>query len=81
MALASQYEQMRDYALAAETLRKALELQPDNAEMKRALRAEPAARGQYDEALKCTTKSWPTTRKTGSLSFGFRRSIARRKIS
>jgi Flp pilus assembly protein TadD len=30
MALAGSYEQMKEYGLAAETLRKALELAPDN---------------------------------------------------
>ena len=52
MALASQYEQMKDYASASETLRKALELQPDNAEIKRALAQNLLFSDHYDDALK-----------------------------
>jgi tetratricopeptide (TPR) repeat protein len=52
MALASQYEQMKDYPSASEALRKALELQPDNAEIKRALAQNLLFAEKYDEALK-----------------------------
>jgi tetratricopeptide (TPR) repeat protein len=52
MALASQYEQMKDYASASETLSKALELQPDNADIKRALAQNLLFADKYDEALK-----------------------------
>jgi tetratricopeptide (TPR) repeat protein len=51
MALASQYEQLRDYNLAAETLRKALELQPDNPELKRTYAQNLLLADKYDEAL------------------------------
>ena len=43
---------MKDYASASETLRKALELQPDNAEIKRALAQNLLFADNYDEALK-----------------------------
>jgi tetratricopeptide (TPR) repeat protein len=52
MALASQYEQMKDYPSASEALKKALELQPDNAEIKRALAQNLLFSERYDEALK-----------------------------
>jgi len=52
MALASQYEQMKDYASASETLHKALELQPDNTEIKRALAQNLLFSDRYDDALK-----------------------------
>jgi tetratricopeptide (TPR) repeat protein len=55
MALASQYEQLRDYGLAAETLRRALELQPDNTEVKRAYGQNLLLADRYDEALKVYT--------------------------
>ena len=55
MALASQYEQLRDYRLAAETLRRALELQPDNTELKRAYGQNLLLADRYDEALKIYT--------------------------
>ncbi len=42
MALASQYEQLRDYGLAAETLRRAFELQPET-RTEASVRAESAA--------------------------------------
>ena len=51
MALASQYEQMKDYTLAAETLRKALELQPENTDVKRAYAQNLLLADKYDEAL------------------------------
>lgn len=52
MALASQYEQLRDYGLAAETLRRALEIQPDNSELKRAYAQNLLLAERYDDALK-----------------------------
>lgn len=51
MALASQYEQLRDYGLAAETLRRAIELQPENPELKRAYAQNLLLADKYDEAL------------------------------
>jgi tetratricopeptide (TPR) repeat protein len=51
--LAGAYEQMREYALAAETFRKALEFAPDgNPELKRALAQNLMLAEQYDAALK-----------------------------
>lgn len=50
-ALAAAYEQMRDYANAAAALRKALELAPQNAEIKRALAQNLMLAEKYDEAL------------------------------
>lgn len=65
MALASQYEQLRDFGLAAETLRRALELQPENAELKRAYAQNLLLADKYDEALavytdiaKSDSKDW-----------------------
>jgi len=52
MALASQYEQLRQYDSAAATLQKALELQPDNPELKRAYAQNLLLADKYDEALK-----------------------------
>jgi tetratricopeptide (TPR) repeat protein len=54
-ALAAAYEQMREYALAAETLRRALDLNPpppNLAELKRFMAADLRRAGQYQEALK-----------------------------
>jgi tetratricopeptide (TPR) repeat protein len=52
-ALAAAYEQMREYALAAETIRRALELNPPNAtELKRFLAADLRKAQQFQEALK-----------------------------
>jgi tetratricopeptide (TPR) repeat protein len=51
-ALAGQYEQMHDYALAAETLRQTLELAPDNIEVKRAYAQNLLMADKQDEALK-----------------------------
>jgi len=50
--LAEAYEQMRDYALAAETLKKALELSRGNDDIKRMLARDLLFAEQYDEALK-----------------------------
>ncbi|HZO57236.1 MAG TPA: tetratricopeptide repeat protein [Bryobacteraceae bacterium] len=52
MALAGSYEQMKEYALAAETLRKAMELAPDNPDLKRALAQSLLYSDKYDESLK-----------------------------
>jgi tetratricopeptide (TPR) repeat protein len=52
-ALAAAYEQMHEYALAAETIRRALELNPPNAtELKRFLAADLRKAQQFQEALK-----------------------------
>ncbi len=51
-ALAGQYEQQRDYALAAETLRKTLEVAPGNIEVKRAYAQNLLMSDQIDLALK-----------------------------
>jgi tetratricopeptide (TPR) repeat protein len=51
-ALASAYEQMRDYGQAAAALRKALELSPGNPEIKRQLAQDLLLNDQLDEALK-----------------------------
>ncbi|MBI4875789.1 MAG: tetratricopeptide repeat protein [Acidobacteria bacterium] len=51
--LAGAYEQMREYALAAESLTKALEFSPgSNADLKRALAQNLMLSEQYDAALK-----------------------------
>ncbi|MEZ5356294.1 MAG: tetratricopeptide repeat protein [Bryobacteraceae bacterium] len=52
VALAGSYEQMREYGLAAETYRQALEMAPDNDELKRALAQSLVLSEKYDEALK-----------------------------
>jgi tetratricopeptide (TPR) repeat protein len=52
-ALAAAYEQMREYALAAETLKRTLELNPANAgEIKRFMAADLRRAQMYQEALK-----------------------------
>jgi len=51
-ALAGQYEQMREYGLAAETLRRTLEVAPDNVEVRRAYAQNLLMGDQSDEALK-----------------------------
>jgi tetratricopeptide (TPR) repeat protein len=51
-ALAGQYEQMRDYALAAETLRRTLEIAPGNIEVKRAYAQNLMLADRADESLK-----------------------------
>ncbi len=51
-ALAGQYEQMRDYGMAAETLRRTLEVAPDNIEVRRAYAQNLMLADQLDEALK-----------------------------
>lgn len=50
-ALASSYEQVRDYRGAVEVLRKALQLQPDNSRLKRALAQDLLLSDNYEEAL------------------------------
>jgi tetratricopeptide (TPR) repeat protein len=56
MALAQQYEQLRDYGLAATTLRRTIELAPGNLEVKRAYAQNLLMGEQYDEALKTFTE-------------------------
>ena len=51
-ALAGQYEQMREYALAAETLRRTLEVAPGNTEVKRAYAQNLLMADRIDESLK-----------------------------
>ncbi len=52
-ALAAAYEQMHEYALAAETLRRTLDLNPPNAaELKRFMAMDLRRAQQYDAALK-----------------------------
>ncbi|HEV1285648.1 MAG TPA: tetratricopeptide repeat protein [Bryobacteraceae bacterium] len=52
-ALAAAYEQMHEYALAAETLKRTLELNPPNAaEIKRFMAADLRRAGQFQAALK-----------------------------
>lgn len=50
--LASDYESMREYSLAADAYRKALQLDPARVELKAALAQDEALAGQYDDALK-----------------------------
>ena len=51
-ALATAYEQMKDYGLAAETLRRALEQSDGNVELKRAYAEDLVRSDQVDAALK-----------------------------
>ncbi len=52
-ALAATYEQMKEYALAAQALQRALEMNPpDPGELKRALAEDQTQAKQYDAALK-----------------------------
>jgi tetratricopeptide (TPR) repeat protein len=55
-ALAGQYEQMRDFGMAAETLRRTLEVAPGNIEVKRAFAQNLLLSDQFDEALKVYTE-------------------------
>ncbi len=50
-ALAGAYEQMREYKLAAETLRRALQFSPHNSELKRALAQNLVFSDQFEAAL------------------------------
>jgi len=51
-ALASAYEQMREYGLAAETLKRAVEMTQGNPDLKRALAQNLAMADKLDDALK-----------------------------
>ena len=51
-ALAGQYEQMKEYGLAAETLRRTLDVAPDNAEVRRAYAQDLLLSEQIEDALK-----------------------------
>lgn len=51
-ALAASYEQLKEYSLAAQTLQRALELQPGNSELERSLAQNLMFSQQYDAALK-----------------------------
>ncbi len=51
-SLAQSYEQMRDFKLAAETLRRAIDISPGNPDLKRAYAQSLMFADQYDEALK-----------------------------
>lgn len=51
-SLASSYEQMRDFKLAAETLRRTLDLSPGNPDLRRAYAQNLLFSDQFDEALK-----------------------------
>ena len=51
-ALASSYEQLHDYRSAAEVLRKAIDLDPENSRIKRALARNLLYSGSLDESLK-----------------------------
>jgi len=52
ISLAANYEQMKDYALAADAYKKALTMDPSRQELKSQLGQDQALAGQYDEALK-----------------------------
>ena len=52
ITLASSYEQMKEYSLAAETLKKALEQSPGNVEIQRGLAQDLLFADQLDQALK-----------------------------
>ena len=52
VALAGEYEQMRQYGLAADTYRKALDLDSSRAELKAAMAQDQALAGRYDDAIK-----------------------------
>ncbi len=49
--LAGDYESMREYSLAADAYKKALDLDPGRVELKAALAQDQALAGRYDEAL------------------------------
>lgn len=50
--LANTYESMREFSLAADAYKKALELDPGRAELKQAMAQDQALAGHYDDALK-----------------------------
>ncbi len=52
LALATNYETMHEYALAANAYKKAIELDPTHAEWSQALAQDQALGGKYDDALK-----------------------------
>ncbi|HSW51362.1 MAG TPA: tetratricopeptide repeat protein [Bryobacteraceae bacterium] len=54
--LAGAYEELRDFAGAAQVLRRALELEPDNLELKRGLAQDLLYAGKLDEALQTYTE-------------------------
>jgi tetratricopeptide (TPR) repeat protein len=55
-ALASSYEQLRDYRSATQVYRRALEIQPDDTRLKRALAQSLLFSDETDEALKLYTE-------------------------
>ena len=80
-ALAQSYDQVRDYKSAAEVLKKAIELSPDNARFKRQLAQNLLLSEQYDDALN-STRSWPPKiRRMRRHSSGSPRSTARSAIT
>lgn len=50
--LANTYESMREFSLAADAYKKALEVDPSRAELKQAMAQDQALAGHYDDALK-----------------------------
>jgi tetratricopeptide (TPR) repeat protein len=56
VSLGVAYEQMRDFASAADVFKRALELKPDNVQIKQALAQDLLYSEQYDEALKLYTE-------------------------
>ena len=50
--LANDYESMREYSLAADAYKKAIELDPTRLELKQQLAQDQAMAGRYDDALK-----------------------------
>ena len=50
--LANDYESMREYALAADAYKKAIDIDPNRAELKQAMAQDLALAGRYDDALK-----------------------------
>lgn len=50
--LANDYESMREYSLAADAYKKALDLDPSRAELKQAMAQDQALGGRYDDALR-----------------------------
>jgi tetratricopeptide (TPR) repeat protein len=51
VTLANNYESMRDFALAAEAYKKALELDPTHTELNQALAQDQALAGKFDDAI------------------------------
>jgi tetratricopeptide (TPR) repeat protein len=54
--LGAAYEEMRDFAAAAEVFQRALAIKPDNIQLKRALAQNLMWSGQFDESLKLFTE-------------------------